>query len=355
MFGRQPATARWPTIDARAQRLPRCLPNTDSSVAVDGRLRRISPRAPTACGASYCAAPHSSRTKNNEWPAHWRHRANTLHHSITDYNLHVPANALFIAFLFGIIANPTAETPATTLFASNRWLRFLAPAVSLLLLVKAWPLVYGEYLAERTRIAFREGDYENVVAYADRALQRERANADLPYLRGEAYLRVGIESPEATERDALLRKAIASFQEGIKIFPQDSRLWTALARSHDQLREFELAEKAFKQAFTFDPGSADIYAAYGLHWQLQDQLAKANEVLQRARFLRRCRRGRRKTPPPARDPPSRPPGSRCARAVRAGFHTLPPPPAPPPRPKPQEPPTEFPGVPPVHWRAFARS
>jgi tetratricopeptide (TPR) repeat protein len=216
--------------------------------------------------------------------------------------MHVPANALFMAFLFGIIANPTAETEAGTAVASHRWMRFLAAAVSLILLFKAWPLVAVEYLTERTRVAFRAGEYDEVVVFADRALQRERANADLPYLRGEAQFRLGIESEQAAEREAFLRKAIASFEEGLKMFPQDSRLWAALGRSYDQLRDFESAEKAFRQAFALEPGSADIYQAYGLHWQLQDQLPKANECFERARFLR----GIATPQPPKKRPSNRP-------------------------------------------------
>lgn len=248
---------------------------------------------------------HGSRTKSNEMALLTGAVCGTTAiavHSFTDYNLHLPANALFAAFLFGIMANPTAESVATQTLGAHRWLRFVAPTVALLLLVAAWPRVSGEYLVERARIAARSGEHAAVITFVERALQRGHAHPDLPFHRGEAQSRLAQQTRNPDERTALLRTALASFHEGVKAFPQEPRLWLGVARTHDALGEFAPAEAAFLRAFALEPASADAYADYGRHWQLQNHQAKADACFERERLLR----GVAKPPPQKRQPAASP-------------------------------------------------
>src|SRR6185503_18504036 len=76
-------------------------------------------------------------------------------HSIFDFNLHIPANLLLMAFVFGILANPGVErmgSPEKPRGVAMMW-RLIAPALAIVIAVQCFRLLPGEYYTERARIA----------------------------------------------------------------------------------------------------------------------------------------------------------------------------------------------------------
>ncbi len=201
-------------------------------------------------------------------------------HSAIDFNLHIPANTLLVAFLFGILANPEAD--AVRHSKPLPWQRFLAPATALILLGFALPLIRGEYHGERSRVALRDRMYPEALAHAGRALSHEKNNADLYYYRGEAQHFLGLFTQDESERYKRHVAAAEDFARGLEIFPQDLRLLLKLGRTLDNLGRFKDADPYFDRAFIADPNFGNVYAYYGLHLQLQGQLQRADEFYRKA-------------------------------------------------------------------------
>ena len=105
-----------------------------------------------------------------------------LVHSSVDFNLHIPANALLLAFVFGVLANPGRSLdPGSTAVPPRGcgwtdWLPRLAlPALGIWMAVAGLPRLPGEYYCEKARIALRDG-HNAPCGELDYARQGLRAN-----------------------------------------------------------------------------------------------------------------------------------------------------------------------------------
>jgi O-antigen ligase len=204
-------------------------------------------------------------------------------HSVIDFNLHIPANTLFVAFLFGIFANPDGD--AIQERPNWFWLRALAPVTAAVLLYFAVPLIEPEYHSERSRIALRDRHYEAAVEEANRAIAGDPQNADTYYYRGEAQHYLALSDPDPADQYRLHMAAAEDFARGLELFPQDLRLLLKIGRTLDNLGRYAEAEPYFERAIRADPNFGNVYAYYGVHWQLQRQWPKAEEFYLKARSL----------------------------------------------------------------------
>ena len=197
-----------------------------------------------------------------------------LLHSVFDSNLHVPGNTLVVAFFFSILAAPTVETllPEESAAPSPavHWLRFLAPAIGLYLLVVGVPRVEGEYDAERASHALRDADYATALRFAESGIAVEKKNPNLFYDLGVARHSLGKtrgQSPEVRSHES--SEVIGAFRAGLELFPNDARLLLALARALDDYGRFAEAGPVFEQAIAADPGYAFARASQQFHFQMQ--------------------------------------------------------------------------------------
>lgn len=209
-----------------------------------------------------------------------------LFHAATDFSLHLPANAVLAAFIFGMLANPgrglARREGAKPVRPPDAWMRFLAPAAGAALLVFAVPRVLGEFHGERARLALRDQQYFRARDSAERALRSEHKNPDLYYYRGEASHYLGLEQPDSDTRFQRYTEAAGSFAEGLKLFPQDTRLLLKMGRTLDNLGRFEEATPYFERAIAADPNLGAAHARSAVHWQMQGQVEKAKEFYQKA-------------------------------------------------------------------------
>lgn len=177
-------------------------------------------------------------------------------HSIVDFNLHIPANALTMAFLFGILAQsdasaedlrPENSNPATS--SARRVLPFLGAGLCAISLV-AWP---GEFLGERARRQLFDEDYLPAAATAEQSLRLDPWNPFTCFHRGEA-LRLQAELEEKyTGRQAHRNAADRAYRQGLRIFPQDENLLIRRGQVLDRLRRFDEAEASYQAASAADP------------------------------------------------------------------------------------------------------
>jgi tetratricopeptide (TPR) repeat protein len=212
-----------------------------------------------------------------------------LVHALGDFSLHIPANALLAAFIFGILAHagrtPSRRSTVPAEAAMPLWLRLPAPILGAALLMLCVPRVRGEFHGERARLALRNQEYFRAKDSALLALRTEKKNPDLYYYLGEASHYLGLEQTDSDTRFQQYTEATDAFAAGLQLFPQDTRLLLKMGRTLDNLGRFGEATPYFKRALAADPHSGYLHACRAVHWQMQADVEQARESYHRAREL----------------------------------------------------------------------
>ncbi|MEA3187072.1 MAG: hypothetical protein QOD99_902, partial [Chthoniobacter sp.] len=202
-------------------------------------------------------------------------------HSIVDFNLHIPANAFLMAWVFGMVANPSLGLGLKGAFSKtlSGVSRLLLAGLSVGGLAYGLPKLPGEWFAEKARAALRDYQLADVRTFAGKAMQYEKANPDLCYYYGEATREMAEQQmlPPETRQEA-----VEMFKKGLALFPHDVRSILKLAQTYDEMREFDLAEEQLDTAVEFDGNNSLVAAYYGMHYQLQHQWIEAQTQFQLA-------------------------------------------------------------------------
>lgn len=225
----------------------------------------------------------------NDTASQWSARANQLAlqigalsviaayaaHSILDFNLHIPANALLIAWMFGMIANPVIAVKNSAILGPRGMAaaRGLMACVAAVVLAYGAPKLPGEWFAERAREALRDYRLEEARMMAGKALKYEKKNPDIYYYAGEAAREMSAHG--IGESPKLAQEAVQMFSGALALFPQDVRCLLKLAQTYDSLRQFGLAEMQLQRAVEFDPTNSYVNAYYGMHYQSEGLLQEA--------------------------------------------------------------------------------
>ena len=213
-------------------------------------------------------------------------------HSMVDFNMHIPANALVVAFLCGLLANPGAdpgEEPSPFGLASAKVLRVALPSLGLAFAALILPKLPAEFWAEKARILRARVSYiespeapRTVAADARRALESDPRNRDAHYYLGAALVAQaeGIENP--VERARFFEASLGPFQQALALAPRDRDLVLCLAWSLDALQRFEESEVHFRRALELDPKGAEVRYAHAAHLELRGQRAEAEAAFRAA-------------------------------------------------------------------------
>lgn len=251
-----------------------------------------------------------------------------LLHSVVDFNFHLPANTLFFAAVFGMLATPTTDPKliAQPRFAIvARALCFLLPALSGVLAAKSVTHFRGEYHTEWARVHLRNKLFvDNLAAFqasiawglaplgagivapssgkevdwsvvyqkgylfplikseAKKGALHSPTNVDAPYYLAEAEHFMAIYETDPEKRAAWNESAARGFMEGQKLFPQDSRYDLKLARTLVNLGRYDEAEVEAAKAITSDPNFGNSYAFYGFVLWQQKKLIRAEAYYRKA-------------------------------------------------------------------------
>ncbi len=211
-----------------------------------------------------------------------------LFHSLVDFNMHIPANALLMAFLLGVLAQPRGEFPVEKdgpVLEQSAWLRWPIGLLALILLGVSLRLLPGEFFAEKSRVAFRDGHYAEARTLAERGLQWEKKNPALYGYLGDAEHFLTLNSPDPETARQLHESAATAYAAGLKLFPHDTGLLLKQAQVLDLLNRFADAEEVFQRLLHYDPMFGNVYAYYGLHWQLQNHVNTAERCFRVAAAL----------------------------------------------------------------------
>ena len=211
-----------------------------------------------------------------------------LAHSVVDFNLHLPGNALLFGFIFGILANPSYSSSAQDDPAAQQRSRFLPrlilPALGLWLAVVGIPKLRGEIFCEKTRVAVRSGLYDEAVEFAHRGLQSETKNPYLYYHLGQAHRLHAMKAPRSV-RKSRLDLAEKAFRAGLEHFPQDEDLWIRLGQTLDGLGDYKNARIAYETALHLDPNLGLLYAYYAKHLNTAGREDEAEDAITKGQRL----------------------------------------------------------------------
>ena len=185
-------------------------------------------------------------------------------HSVVDFNMQMPANALLIGVVFAILASSTPssrEQPQTSwLLTISAW---LLPALSLGVLAYGLPMMPGEYFTERARFALvRLQKPAEALEFALKGLRTEHNNPELFFYCGEAALELA--ASNAGNPLTLRKEAVASFTKGLEAFPYDSRLAVKLAQAYSESGNYFKASNTLTFIEKWDPNSSYVFLYRGI-------------------------------------------------------------------------------------------
>ena len=195
-----------------------------------------------------------------------------LAHSLVDFNMHIPANALLIVTLVGLTAGSSDDDGR---FRRRRLPRAVKTILAVVLLLAAAAIAWNAFrlcsaqrhlLAGRGAQAAREW-IEAVHCYWE-------AIADAPDF-AEAYARTG-ETYTLQRTPSSATNALAAYQRSLELNPRDAAVVLSMALTHETLGDTNRALAAFQRVFALDPHNADYWIEFG---RFQERLGNHAEAL----------------------------------------------------------------------------
>ena len=188
-------------------------------------------------------------------------------HSVFDFNLHIPANVLLLAFVFGIIANP-GVTQETSIAKARRKLifwRILLFVLATILGIHVWQSAPGEYYGEEARQALRDYHFLAATDSALKALQYETRNPSIYYSLGRARSSGGDAQQIPEAKASFYNAAVPAYFKARELAPLDKTYAIELALTYDALERFPEAEWLYGEARKLDPRSTTLRDYYNAH------------------------------------------------------------------------------------------
>ena len=185
-------------------------------------------------------------------------------HSVVDFNMQLPLNAVVMAMLLGVIANPGGRhvtSRAKPGHIRKTLLRWSIPLVGAAVLIYGIPKIPAEYYSEKARVTLRDGNPKEALDIARAGLKGTKNNPELYFQAGDAALRLA----ESGEKDnaRLHLEAVELFNKGLALFPYDSRLALKLAMAQAAQGDYYTAVETMNYAKKLDPNSAFVPAYRG--------------------------------------------------------------------------------------------
>ena len=195
-------------------------------------------------------------------------------HAVVDFNMHLPGNAIFLAIVFGFMANsgeladndlaedpdaPPPELPRMSL--PGKIAVYSVAGLGIWIIVGALPKFPGEYWCEKSRVAIRNRDYPAAIAHGQKSLESDKGNPFTHLHIGQAHRITAETLPRAT-RAPHYQAAIGSFKAGLTLFPQDEELWVRYAQALEGSGDFRAAGEAYREAINLDPNLGVIRSHY---------------------------------------------------------------------------------------------
>jgi O-antigen ligase len=208
-------------------------------------------------------------------------------HSFFDFNLHIPANAMLLGFIFGTLANPGILMPRINEAHEkfSHYLKLALPAIGIWIAAFGLPTLPAEYFAEKARVALTEERHEDSIALAELGLPGDPKNPFIPLYLGQAHSSIAEISTNAASAVVSYTTAIESFRAGLKLYPQEQWLMVGLGSALDGLGRFEEARPIYEEALRWNPTSFQIHLYFATHLRLAGRFEEAEAMYKKSLAL----------------------------------------------------------------------
>ena len=204
-------------------------------------------------------------------------------HSVSDFNMHIPANALVAVTLMAILASHMRFATERYWFKTGVVGRILGTLVL---------LGCGTYLAwQLSRLApqsylqhkFIEAkSFEEKWELLKRAHAHEPRNGLVTLAAGEFLRKTGWDADEVNEGEKLVRAAMPWFERGIELNRWSPYNYLNLGMCYHWLKEPQKATELFERALVLDPNGSYVLAMYGWHKLQLGELESARHCFKRS-------------------------------------------------------------------------
>jgi O-antigen ligase len=192
-----------------------------------------------------------------------------LVHSLFDFNLHMPANAMLLAAIMGFVAGMEDKEERYP-FVPLKWVPRLAIGLTAALacLVSAkylYPTVAGFHRYSQGNDHKAGIDWDTALKLYDRAMHFDPLFPQPYSASGQVYLakaRMKRPNQEADRRE-LLQKAIRRFQESLVRNPRQTLVLLHLAEAYEMLGDRNQALLTYQQTAALDPKCAFLHLRMG--------------------------------------------------------------------------------------------
>ncbi len=202
-----------------------------------------------------------------------------LFHSVTDFNLHIPGNAVTAMALLAILTSHIR-------FATERF--WVNPGIPGRLIVSIVILGGGGYMGwQFSRLApetywlakfYAPATDEQRLDYLKKAHAAEPKDAAVVVAIGEQLRKKAFDGDEGWEE--LTRQAIPWFEMGAQLNKWNPFNYTNLGACYDWLREHDKANEFFEKALTLDPQGHWVLFWNGWHKLQRGELVEARKFFQ---------------------------------------------------------------------------
>jgi O-antigen ligase len=210
-------------------------------------------------------------------------------HSLVDFNLHIPANACVMAFVFAILASPgnvlSGGKQAQPQQTVAKWLPYaqkIPAALGVWLIAAALPTWPSEYHADNARRLLSDWRMLESPEYATKAdfhsrkgLGYDAKNPELYYYLGEAHILLADFAEDPNDRKRHYEESITAYKNALSLSPRDVRFLILLGPTLDAIGRHEEAEQTLVDAIKLDPNWWKVHAEYGAHLEMLNRLEEA--------------------------------------------------------------------------------
>src|SRR5262249_5303392 len=142
--------------------------------------------------------------------------------------LHIPENALVLAGVAGILANPSIETVERQALSASAPSRPLPPRLALvangiLPAAGTLPKTPGGWYAEKSRYALEGKELLESARLAQMGLEHQSHNPYLHFYLGEANWDQARNLQNPVLARSFAEAALKGYRDALRVFPQDSR------------------------------------------------------------------------------------------------------------------------------------
>jgi len=213
-----------------------------------------------------------------------------LIHSIIDFNMHIPANAILVVSLMALLSSHLRFATERFWWRAGLWTRLLLSAVLLVggvcLVQQGWRRAVEFVWLDRAAKAPIYSRQQ--VALLTRAISVEPQNPQTAYALGEAYRQQSAEGGEAYEGQegvdyrSLAERALTWFRRSAELNPWSGRTAVGCGWCLDWLDKTREAADCFDHAEALEPNNYFILNGIGLHYVQVGDFAAARPWFERS-------------------------------------------------------------------------